>query len=102
MPYVRVAVDRFHLGAADEVLDRVKHGLVPILECQPGFVAYEVVKTGEDLAIFINTWETQEQAEAAVQSAAQWVKDNVANKVVAVDTYVGELALSHRRQREAE
>ena len=41
MPYVRVAVDRFHPGAADEVLNRVKEGLVPILERQPGFVAYE-------------------------------------------------------------
>jgi hypothetical protein len=58
MPYVRVAVDRFHPGAADEVINRVKQGLVPILERQPGFVAYEVVKAGEDSAIFINTWET--------------------------------------------
>lgn len=97
MPYVRVAVDRFHLDAADEVLNRVKEGLLPILECQPGFVAYEVVRSGADSAIFINTWETQEQAEAAVQSAAQWVRDNVPSKILSVETYVGELALSHRR-----
>jgi quinol monooxygenase YgiN len=96
MPYVRVAVDRFHPGAVDDVLNRVREGLVPVLERQPGFVAYEVVKTGEDSAIFINTWKTQEQAEAAVQSAAQWVRDNVATRILSVETYVGELTLSYR------
>jgi hypothetical protein len=67
------------------------------LERQPGFVAYEVVKTGEDSAIFINTWETQEQAEAAVQSAAQWVRDNVAARILSVETYVGEIVISRQR-----
>jgi quinol monooxygenase YgiN len=96
MPYVRIAIDDFQPGAADEVLNRVNEGLVPILKRQPGFLAYDVVRTGDDSAIFINTWETRTQAEAAVQSAAQWVHDNVASRILSVETCVGELALSHR------
>jgi hypothetical protein len=74
MPYVRVAIDKSQTGAA-----------------------YEVLRTGDDSAILINTWETQAQAEAAVQSASQWVRDNVAPKILSVETYVGELTLSPRR-----
>jgi heme-degrading monooxygenase HmoA len=96
MPFVRIAVDTFQPGTTDEVLSRVKQAWVDLFEHQPGFLAYEVVKTGENSAIFINTWETREQAEAAAQSAASWVKDNVAGMVVAADTYVGELAVSSR------
>jgi hypothetical protein len=62
----RVAIDRFQAGAADEVLRKVKEGRVPLLAQLPGFLAYEVVKTGEDSAVFIHTCETKEQADVAV------------------------------------
>ncbi len=96
MPYIRVAIDKFHPGAADEVINRVRPGLLPILARQPGFVAYEVVKLSDDSAIFINTWQTMEQAEAAAQSAAGWVRENVASLIESVETYIGELAVTLR------
>src|SRR4051812_11345664 len=99
MLYVRVALDKFQPNAADEILTRVRQGLLPLLRRQPGFVAYEVIKTGEDSAIFIHTCESKEQAEAAVQTAAMWVRDQIANLIVSVDTHVGELAIASRTEQ---
>jgi quinol monooxygenase YgiN len=96
MPYTRVALDRFQPGAGDQVLARVQHGLLPLLRQQPGFVAYEVVRTGEDSAIFIHTSETQQQAEASVQTATAWVRENLAGLIAAVETHVGELVVTSR------
>src|SRR5262245_60393417 len=100
MPYVRVALDRFQPDAGDEVLTRVRRGLLPLLRRQPGFVAYEVIKTGEDSAIFVHTCDSKEQAEAAVQTAATWVREQIADLIVSVDTHVGELAITSRTEQE--
>jgi len=97
MPYVRVALDRFQPGAGDQVLAKVQHGLLPVLRQQPGFVAYEVIRTGADSAIFIHTSETQQQAEASLQSVTAWVQENLAGLIAAVENHVGEVAITSRR-----
>ena len=60
MQHARVATYQLKPGTADEVIRRA----------QAGFVAYGLVKTGEDSAISISVWQSEEQAIAAVQVAA--------------------------------
>ena len=100
MAYVRVAVDTLQPGKADELVLRIRNGLLPLLREQAGFVAYEVVMTGEDTAVFIHTCDTQAQAEAAMQNVASWVRENVAGLIVSVDKHlVGELAVTSRDEQ---
>src|SRR3954447_6470530 len=97
MAYVRVAYDTIQPGKADELLSRIREGLLPLLREQSGFVSYEVVRTGEDSAMFIHACDTRAQAEAAMQNVAVWVRDNVAALIVSVDLHVvGELAITSR------
>ena len=97
MAYVRVALDTIQPGKTDELLARIREGLVPQLRQQSGFVAYEVITTGEDTAVFIHTCATRAQAEAAMQSVAAWVREHVAGLIVSVDQHlVGELAYTSR------
>jgi hypothetical protein len=92
MQHVRVAVYKFKTGMADEVARRAEAGMLPTFLSQPGFVAYGLVKTGTDGAISLSVWETQAQAEKAVQVAATWVKDNIAEMTESVQNHVGDLA----------
>ncbi len=92
MQHARVAIYRFKPGTVDEVIRKAEAGLLPFFRNQPGFVAYGAVKTGEDSGISLSFWQTEEQAEAAVQVAASWVKDNVAEMTESVQNYVGDLA----------
>ena len=93
----RVAVYKFKPGAADQVIAKARSGFLPLLQGQPGFVRYAVVKTGDDSGISYSGWRSKEQADAAVASAASWVKQNLADLVVSVENHVGEMAWSASR-----
>ncbi|GAC1350872.1 MAG: hypothetical protein NVSMB27_37600 [Ktedonobacteraceae bacterium] len=92
MQHARVAVYQVKPGTADEIVRRAQAGMLPTFRSQPGFVGYGLVTSGETSVISLSFWQTPEQAEAAVQSAASWVKDNLAEMVVSVQSYVGDLA----------
>jgi heme-degrading monooxygenase HmoA len=95
MQHVRIAVYQVKPGGTvtvDEAIRRSQAGLLPIFRNQPGFVGYGVVKTGEGSAISISFWQSRQQAKAAVQVAASWVKDNLAELTESVQIYVGDLS----------
>ena len=92
MQHARVAIYQIKSGTADEVISRAQAGMLPTFRSQPGFVGYGLVKAGEDSVISISVWQSEEQATAAVQVAASWVRDNIAEMVVSVQNYLGDLA----------
>jgi len=97
MAFVRMAFDVFRPGTADEAIARVRRELVPVLERQPGFIAYEVVRTGEDTAAFIHTCATRDQVTAAVAAVADWSRENMTDLVLSVETQLGEIVIASRR-----
>jgi heme-degrading monooxygenase HmoA len=66
-------------GSIDKVVQLAESGLVPILSSVPGFVEYVAVQVGEDVALTISLFETQEQAEESTRRAAEWIKQNMAS-----------------------
>jgi heme-degrading monooxygenase HmoA len=96
MAHVRIAVYTCNPGTLDEVVRRAEADVLPLFRSQPGFIAYEVVKTGDDRGVSISTWKSAEQAQAAVATAAGWVKENLADALVSVENHVGELRFSGR------
>jgi heme-degrading monooxygenase HmoA len=92
MQHVRVALYTFKSDTIDEVIRRAETGMLPTFRRQPGFVSYSVVKTGDNSAISITVWQSREQAEAAVQTAASWVRENIASMVETVQNHIGDLA----------
>lgn len=53
-----------------------------------------VAKTGENAAYSISVWDSEAQANEAVQAAAQWVKNNVADLIASPTNHVGNVAFS--------
>src|SRR2546423_6193354 len=92
MQHIRLAVYKIKSGMVDEVARKAEAGMLPIVRNQPGFVAYGIIKEGADRAVSLSVWETREQAEKAVQVAAAWVKDNIADITESVENHVGDLA----------
>jgi len=95
MQYARIGVYKAKPGSAltaDEAIRRSQNGMLPIFRNQPGFAGYGIVKTGQDSVISISFWQSRQQAEAAVQLAASWAKNNVAEMSESVQNYVGELS----------
>src|SRR5436305_569389 len=94
MQFVRIAVYQVKPGTVtvDETINRYQAGMLPIYRNQPVFIGYGIVKTGEDTVISISFWQSQQQAEDAIQVAASWAKDNLAGLTSTVQNYVGELS----------
>ncbi len=95
MQYARIGVYQVKPGSTlttDEAIRRSQNGMLPIFRNQPGFAGYGIVKAGQNSVISISFWQSRQQAEAAVQLAASWAKDNVAEMSETVQNYVGELS----------
>ncbi len=99
MPYKVVVVFRLLPGQADAEIARCRseHSLVNLLRQEPGFVAYEVVKLGEDKTMVVQTWETKAHLKRAIPKAAAararltGVQESL---VVSGKTFAGEVALA--------
>jgi hypothetical protein len=79
-------------GTSEEVIEIARAGLVPIFEKQPGFVRYEVgVLDGGGIASF-SIWETADEAQHAVELAADFVRENLASRERLREEHTGDVA----------
>ncbi len=96
MHYARIVVHTMHPAMADEAITQVRADQLPLLQRQPGFVAYEIVDAGDSRLISISTWESREYAEASAPITGAWVRENVRAKIAASTQYGGDVAISSR------
>jgi hypothetical protein len=92
MEYLRVATYTINKGTFREIADRAQEGMLPAFKKQPGFIRYGVADLGDRACLSISLWETHEQAEASVPVAANWVRDNLSDRIELRSNHVGDLA----------
>jgi hypothetical protein len=95
MRYTRLATYDIVKGTFPELTGIAEKGILPLFEKTPGFVDYGLVDIGNHKVVAISIWETREEAQKSVELASTWVKENIADRVRLVTTYVGDLALFH-------
>lgn len=84
--YASIRHYQFKPGTAAEVTRQVQEHFVPVISQAPGFVAYYVVLEEQDRGTSISLFDSQVQAEASTQLAADWVKQILAPLVVGPPT----------------
>ena len=65
-------------GSIDDVMHRVDRDLAESFATEPGFVSYQVARTGERTIASVTTFRQHDQAEASNDLAAEWVAENLA------------------------
>ena len=93
MRYTKLSTYDLTNGTFPELTAIAEKGILPLFAKEPGFVDYGLVDAGNHKVVAISIWETREQAQKADHMAASWVKENIADRVRLVTTYIGELAL---------
>jgi heme-degrading monooxygenase HmoA len=93
MRYTRLSTYDITNGTFDELTGIVERGILPTFAKQPGFVDYGLVDVGNHKVVAISIWETREEAQRSAAMAADWVKENIADRVRLVTTQIGDLAL---------
>ncbi len=67
-----------NVSRVDEICRRVEHDFVPLLRKAPGFIAYYAVDGGDGSFATISVFSTAEMAKESNDTAAVWVRENVA------------------------
>ena len=80
-------------GDAHELARQAEEGMLPIFQSQPGFMAYSLVESGDEIMSF-SAWESAEAAEGANAAAASWIAENMADRIELKEARVGEIMFS--------
>ncbi len=89
---------RVRSGSVNEVIEKVKEGLVPILEKTPGFQAYYLVNAESNRATSFTVGESREAVESLNRIALDWVRENLPDRLSEPEVISGPLpvALVHQ------
>ena len=93
MRYTKLSTYDLTKGTFPELTGMAEKGILPLFAKEPGFVNYGLVDAGDHKVVAISIWETREQAQKSDHMATTWVRENIADRVQLVTTYIGELAL---------
>lgn len=99
--HMRMAIYRITQGSYEELMEKAREGMAPILRDSPGFVFYSTTDVGGGRFVSVSTWQSREQAEAAADKAAQWVSENLADSVSLEENLIGEMTTLAATERGA-
>jgi hypothetical protein len=88
--HVRIATYSLKQGTAEEAAEIARKGMLPIFQGQPGFVRYGLALLDDGTVASVSVWETHDEAEAANATAADWVAENLADRIELQTRHVGD------------
>ena len=96
--YASMRTYRVGAGVIDAVLHRVDRDFAEALAQEPGFIAYQAIKIGNDKICTTSIFSHREQAEASNSIAAEWVADELSEfEIERMGVISGEVMVSRAR-----
>ena len=92
MKHVRIATYEIKKGSFQELADVAQDGMLREFRNQPGFIRYGLADAGNKTCVSLSLWETRKDADSAVPVAANWVRENIGDRVELRSNQIGELA----------
>lgn len=90
--HLRIALYDMTSGSVDEAIEIARKGMIPLYEAQPGFVRYEVGTLDDGGVVSLSIWETADEAQKAIEVAAGWVKENLADRIKLREQHTGTMS----------
>ena len=92
MRHFRLALYDMTSGTAEEAIEIARDRIIPLFEQQPGFVRYEVGSIDSGGVVSFSVWETEDEALHAEEVAAEFVRENLADRMKLREEHTGDLA----------
>ena len=92
MRHFRIALYDMTSGTAQEAIEIARDGAIPLFEAQPGFVRYEVGSLDNGGVVSFSIWETADEALHAEEVAAEFLKENLADRMKLREEHTGDIA----------
>jgi heme-degrading monooxygenase HmoA len=81
MQHIRLATYAMTKGTPEEVADLAASGMLEAFQRHEGFIGYSVAKIDDGHILSISVWRSHQDAEEAVALAADWVAENIADRI---------------------
>lgn len=91
MQFAHVTTITSKPGQLRDFLRNTETELLPLYHGLPGFVGYTVAKTGETTAVCFGIWQTHKQAEEAIKTSSQWMKQSSGILIDSLHNSVGDV-----------
>jgi heme-degrading monooxygenase HmoA len=92
MQHVRIATYKIKTGSFDELAELARDSMLRTFQEQPGFIRYGLADLGEKTCVSLSLWETRKDADSSAPVAANWVRENIADRVELRSNEIGDLA----------
>jgi hypothetical protein len=92
MKHVRVATYEITKGSFQEIADVAQDGMLRTFRDQPGFIRYGLADLGDKKCLSLRLWDTRHPADSWVPVAANWVRENMSDRVELRSSQIGDLA----------
>jgi hypothetical protein len=93
--HVSIRTYRVGTGSIDDLMHRVDRDFAEAMTREPGFIAYQAVRTGERTVASFTLFREAEQAEASSELAAQWIAEELQDfKIESMGRFGGEVMVS--------
>ena len=92
MKHVRIATYEIKTGTFEDIARVAEDGMLRTFRDQPGFIRYGLADLGDQKCLSLSLWETRKDADSSVPVAANWVRENISDRVELKSTQVGDLA----------
>jgi hypothetical protein len=93
--HVSIRTYRVGTGLIDGLMHRVDRDFAEAIVREPGFIAYQAVRTGERTVASITLFREAEQAETSNELAAQWIAEELQDfKIESMGRFGGEVMVS--------
>lgn len=94
MPYARVGIWQLGQGGDRAELTKfIQSTILPDLQKQSGFISYVAVSSGDEYAVGVQTWETQEQAATAGARSGDQIRQQIGQQATLESWFHGQVAI---------
>lgn len=74
-----IVIRTYTATAPEEVMDKIRHGFVPLIAQLPGFINYYVFPSDGNKIVVVNLFDSEANGQQSNELAAQWVEENIAH-----------------------
>jgi len=93
--YAAIRQARAKTGMAEELAQRIKEGVIPIISDVEGFMAYYVVYAPDDTVTAISIFNNYEGAEESNKRVLAWIEESLAPLLVGSATAIAGPVIVH-------
>jgi quinol monooxygenase YgiN len=96
--YASINVFTVRAGDMDTFVALQRDAFVPLLRQQPGFLAFELVRTGDDTGVAMLWWASEDARHAATPCLTAWVEQHLMPFFVTLDNPAGPVVVASHDQ----